>query len=318
LKEIFKENLEVSVNNLPLLPLVSLDEEAPLKEAYPLMQSGNTGSIVVTKFDVLVGIVTERDFLFSILGKIENFDDIPIKEVMTKNPITIKMDSSILSLIKIVSIHDFRHIPIIDEEGCPVNIVSVRDLVKYIIDLFPNEVKGKGILKAWNRHHLETQPENFYIERGEFVGIKGEIFFQPLGRAINDNALILDESSSLQDVLKKMQEEKKGAALLVEYETRIKGILTERDFLLKVVGKHKIEGKPLPVKDFMTSNPDCLLARHILSYALNNMFEGGYRNIVIVNEDKHPISIISMLDIFKYICDHMIENEVKKLDDEEL
>jgi CBS domain containing-hemolysin-like protein len=55
----------------------------------------------------------------------------------------------------------------------------------------------------------------------------------------------------------------------------------------------------------MTKNPECLLSRHILSYAINNMLEGGYRNVVVVNEDRQPESVLSMLDIFKYVADHM-------------
>ena len=97
-------------------------------------------------------------------------------------------------------------------------------------------------------------------------------------------------------------------AVLTEYETNIKGIITERDFLNKVLGKVDLNLKTSSpnIKQFMTPNPECLLSRHILSYAINNMLSGGYRNVVVVNEDRQPESILSMLDIFKYIADHMI------------
>ena len=306
MKEIFKEDLEVPVKNLTLLPLIRVDDEAPLKEVYEIMQKENIGSVIITKFDVLAGIITERDLLLRVLGKFEHYDEVPVKEVMTKRPFAIKKEASILSLIEMVSVHDFRHIPVIDEDGAPVNIISIRDLVKFITEFFPEEVKAKGSMSNWISVHSEMQFEDFSLERSDSMGIKGEIFFQPLGRAINDNALVLDVSSSVQEVLKSMQEEKKGAAILVEYETIIKGIITERDFVIKILGKHNLEDRPLPVSDFMTPNPDCLLSRHILSNALNSMFENGYRNMIIVNEDRHPVTVISMLDIFKYICDHMI------------
>ena len=306
MKEIFKEDLEVPVKNLTLLPLIRVDDEAPLKEVYEIMQKENIGSVIITKFDVLAGIITERDLLLRVLGKFERYDEVPVKEVMTKRPFAIKKEASILSLIEMVSVHDFRHIPVIDEDGAPVNIISIRDLVKFITEFFPEEVKAKGSMSNWISVHSEMQFEDFSLERSDSMGIKGEIFFQPLGRAINDNALVLDVSSSVQEVLKSMQEEKKGAAILVEYETIIKGIITERDFVIKILGKYNLEDRPLPVSDFMTPNPDCLLSRHILSNALNSMFENGYRNMIIVNEDRHPVTVISMLDIFKYICDHMI------------
>ena len=306
MKEIFKEDLEVPVKNLTLLPLIRVDEEAPLKEVYEIMQKENIGSVIVTKFDVLAGIITERDFILRVLGKFENFDEMPVKEFMTKRPFAIKKEASLLSLIEMVSVHDFRHIPVIDEDGVPVNIISIRDLVKFITDFFPEEVKAKGSMRNWTSFHSEMQYEDFSLERNDSMGIKGEIFFQPLSRAINENALVLDVSLSAQEVLKSMQEEKKGAVILVEYETMIRGIITERDFILKIIGKHRLEDRPLPISEFMTPNPDCLLSRHILSNALNSMFERGYRNMIIVNEDRQPVTIISMLDIFKFICDHMI------------
>ena len=117
MKEILKEELEIPIQKLPLLPVISIDEEVSLKEAYLIMQEKKIGCVVVTKFDVLVGIITERDFLFHILGKIDSFEDLKVKEVMTKRPIALKKDAKLHSLMELFNIHDFRHIPVIDEDG---------------------------------------------------------------------------------------------------------------------------------------------------------------------------------------------------------
>ncbi len=307
MKEILKEELEIPIQKLPLLPVISLDEEASLKEVYHLMQEKKIGCIVITKFDVLVGIITERDFLFHILGKVDSFDDIKVKEVMTRRPIALKKDAKLHSLMELFSIHDFRHIPVIDEGGCPIHVISIRDLIKLIANFFPDEVKKKGTLKKWNRFHIDLQHETFSLDRSDSSGIKGEFFFQPIGKAISTSPLILDESLSLFEVLNQMQINKKSVAILTEYETKIKGIMTERDFLFKVIGSVDLNSNNHSPKasDFMTKNPECLLSRHILSYAINNMLEGGYRNVVVVNEDRQPESVLSMLDIFKYLADHM-------------
>ena len=63
-----------------------------------------------------------------------------------------------------VSVHDFRHIPVIDEDGVPVNIISIRDLVKFITDCFPEEVKAKGSMRNWTSFHSEMQLEGFSVE----------------------------------------------------------------------------------------------------------------------------------------------------------
>jgi len=84
----------------------------------------------------------------------------------------------------------------------------------------------------------------------------------------------------------------------------LKGIITERDILKKVFGKHEI-GSQIPAKNFMTPNPDTLLERHVMSYAINNMFEGSYRNIILVDEERIPISYVSLVDIIKVVSDSL-------------
>ena len=144
------------------------------------MQEKRIGSVVITKFDVLVGIITERDFLFHIMGRIESFDDLKVKEVMTKRPIALKKEAKLHSLMELFNIHDFRHIPVIDEDGCPIHVISIRDLIKFIADFFPEEIKKKGVLKKWNRFHTDLQYETFSLDRSKSSGIKGELFFQPI------------------------------------------------------------------------------------------------------------------------------------------
>ena len=39
-----------------------------------------------------------------------------------------------------MSVGGFRHVPLVDEERRPVGIISVKDIVDYIVDFFPNDV----------------------------------------------------------------------------------------------------------------------------------------------------------------------------------
>ena len=103
-----------------------------------------------------------------------------------------------------------------------------------------------------------------------------------------------------------MQKNKVGSLLIMEYETKILGIVTERDLLLKYFGKISF-GENRSVKEFMTANPHLLLHRHYLAHAINNMFKFKYRNIIVVNEDKFPIALVSLLEVFRYISLHLFK-----------
>ena len=86
-----------------------------------------------------------------------------------------------------------------------------------------------------------------------------------------------------------------------EYETIVKGIVTERDLLLKAYHQFDVIESNPPISNFMTENPHCLFTGHIFAHAINNMFEGHYRHIVLVNEEKFPLGIISLQDMLMFL-----------------
>jgi len=85
----------------------------------------------------LVGILTERDLLL----KMENADlDAPVSRLMTPDPETLELDDPIVWALNRMSVGGYRHVPLVDRDGRPVGILSVKDIVHYIVALFPNEV----------------------------------------------------------------------------------------------------------------------------------------------------------------------------------
>jgi CBS domain-containing protein len=59
---------------------------------------------------------------------------------MTRDPETLGPDHSIAVATNRMHLGGYRHIPIVDPKGAPVGIVSVRDIVDYLIGLFPQAV----------------------------------------------------------------------------------------------------------------------------------------------------------------------------------
>jgi CBS domain-containing protein len=95
----------------------------------------------------------------------------------------------------------------------------------------------------------------------------------------------------------------------MEYETSIRGIITERDLLFKVYDQPGVSAES-PVREFMTASPHLLLSKHYLAHAINNMFHFGYRNTIVVNEDRYPESIVTLLEIFKFMAFHFYADEI--------
>ena len=111
--------------------------------------------------------------------------------------------------------------------------------------------------------------------------------------------VIVNRTTSVLEAIHKMNEQKTGNALVMA-EENLEGILTERDILLKVLGKETDLSK-LTVEKVMTPNPTTLLEENTLAVALNRMSVGGYRHLPILKNGK-PVGIISVRDVLKYLA----------------
>jgi len=120
----------------PRAPL-SLAPSATVTEAIRVMREHRVGCVLVVDGERLAGIITERDLLL----KLEQADlTRPVRELMTPDPEVLGLDDPIVYALNKMSVGGFRHVPLVDAAHHPVGVVSVKDIVDYIVDFFPNEV----------------------------------------------------------------------------------------------------------------------------------------------------------------------------------
>jgi CBS domain-containing protein len=117
--------------------LLELAEETPLVEAASAMNERRVGSALVVDGGRLIGIVTERDVLRAVgSGNVDGL----VGDWMTRHPETVDADES-TQQAGVVMIHGgFRHLPVL-EEGRPVGIVSIRDLMRVALE----DVSPRGV-----------------------------------------------------------------------------------------------------------------------------------------------------------------------------
>ncbi|HTR81187.1 MAG TPA: CBS domain-containing protein [Bacteroidota bacterium] len=139
-KVLSNETIQQPIRTLELGRAVVVESTASLGTTIDLMQHKKTGCVLVTENGVLTGIFTERDFLMKILNKKLNYATLTIKEVMTKSPETLHLDDSIAYAMNMMSVGGYRHVPIVDDQRKPISILSVKDVVSYIVEHFPDEI----------------------------------------------------------------------------------------------------------------------------------------------------------------------------------
>ncbi len=133
-------------------PLTVLPTRTPIcfkgsdavSEAMNAMQRDHRGCVLITEDGTqrsrLTGIFTERDILLRIINRGRNPATVTLDEVMVRDPESLSADASIAWVLNKMSVGGFRHVPAVDEEGHPAIIVSVRDVVQFLVEAFPNEI----------------------------------------------------------------------------------------------------------------------------------------------------------------------------------
>ncbi|MEA3383786.1 MAG: diguanylate cyclase [Campylobacterota bacterium] len=124
----FKTSLLISDFLRDKQKLISLDQEASLKDAFKMMNQKNIGSIIaLDKQNKPVGILTERDTLQIINQKCDL--NCPIKEVMTTPLLTIKEDEKVKDVVHFMDENNAIRVIVLDKHTQePSTIISLRDI----------------------------------------------------------------------------------------------------------------------------------------------------------------------------------------------
>jgi CBS domain-containing protein len=113
--------------------IFSVEPNTIVYQAIELMAQKNIGGLLITENGKLVGIFTERDYARKLILKGKSSKDTTIGELMTKNPFTVTLDSSIEECMELMSNRRIRHLPVLDN-GELIGVISIGDVVRFIIE----------------------------------------------------------------------------------------------------------------------------------------------------------------------------------------
>jgi CBS domain-containing protein len=143
-RERTEQQLGEAILNAPIRvlepqPAVTLREEATIGDAIRIMLEKRIGAVLVLREGKAAGIFTERDVLRRVVSA--GLDQSrPLREVMTEDPETLGLEDGIAFALNRMIIGGFRHVPIVDEAGVPQAVLSLREVVAFIVSLLPGQV----------------------------------------------------------------------------------------------------------------------------------------------------------------------------------
>ena len=128
--------------------VMTFSSETKVIDAVKCMSQKNYGScVIVDENNMPEGIVTERDLMRRLIA--ENLDPktTMLSDIMTRELKVARPQDRIIDWLRLMSNERFRHVPVVDEDGKLVNLMSQGDFVSY----------------TWPQLHLGNNYQLYYV-----------------------------------------------------------------------------------------------------------------------------------------------------------
>lgn len=135
----FQLNLNVeTVARLEALPPICVKPSLTVREALRELHTRRRSTLLICREGKLAGIFTERDAI-RLMSDEANLD-VPVEQVMTREPVVVSPDDSVGDAIAKMSHGGYRRLPIVNRDGVPTGVLSVRQILRYLVENFPTAI----------------------------------------------------------------------------------------------------------------------------------------------------------------------------------
>jgi CBS domain-containing protein len=111
--------------------VATVDPSAPVSDLLAALAEHGVGALVVSGDGRRIeGIVSERDVVRALAARGETLLGSPVAQIMTVEVRCAPPDTHVDDLMGVMTQHRIRHVPVIDEDGLLIGIVSIGDIVK--------------------------------------------------------------------------------------------------------------------------------------------------------------------------------------------
>jgi CBS domain-containing protein len=121
----------LKVKDVPPRRLLSVEPQTSLAEVAKRMRQEDADSAAVMSGSRLLGIITERDLVRAIADGL-NPQQAKADVVMSGDPATVTGDEEVAVVAVKMMRLGIRHLPVVDQQGKPVGLISARDLVSLL------------------------------------------------------------------------------------------------------------------------------------------------------------------------------------------
>jgi len=114
--------------------VITTEEERTIGDAIKILFERHVGALVITDDKgKCKGIFTERDALRSVAKEVSL--DTNLRNVMSKNVVTVREDASFAEAKRLIVLHGVRHLPVVDNKGNLLGILTLRRILDELMGI---------------------------------------------------------------------------------------------------------------------------------------------------------------------------------------
>lgn len=114
-------------------PIATMEADRTVLDALRLLAEHGIGAVLVTDGGRLTGIFSERDYARRVVLEGKSSSTTTLREVMTSKLIHVTPVNTVDDAMQLMTDKRIRHLPVLDEAGTLVGVVSIGDMVKETI-----------------------------------------------------------------------------------------------------------------------------------------------------------------------------------------
>lgn len=305
MEEISVTEFDREIGELDLPDLTLLGPDNSVFEAIQFFSKNPHSLIGIEVEGKLTGIITEWDLVHQFSPDIDP-KDVNLAQLMIEHPVILYRENTLYEVMNVMGRRNFPGFPVCDDSGKATSIFNTQVLFNFLVSYFPNILKELGTLETWEpTKAVQAFSEGFSYSTTmkDDSSLHENYFLTPFERIPSATLLKADESISLGDAWKMMTEAKTENIILTRHGTEIMGILTVRDLITKVLVNDGGSELSRPISEIMTLKPHCLMYKHAIGYGINHFLKYNYKHMIIVDEDRIPLKVVSLLEIFSHLVD---------------
>lgn len=111
----------------------SVTSQTSVFDALQVMLEKNISALLIMEKEELLGIFTERDYARKLILQGKSSKETMISEIMTRDLLTLSINSTIDQCMEIMTDKKIRHLPVL-ENNYVIGMISIGDVVKFIIE----------------------------------------------------------------------------------------------------------------------------------------------------------------------------------------